>query len=267
MTTNKMTNFVERADQRAERWLEERIAAEAHPHVTPLSLLTIIALLALGVLGIISPAFWGGVAPLYIGTLLIIAGASYALMAIEWPGLLTKAMLLTVGGLGIASGILMYFSPSIGLYVFSLILGLYFLFEGVMKIFCFPRYSTISYAFMFISGLISAGLGIVIAWVSAIDIPWVPGFLFGIDLCLGAIAFFLVLMAANSEYLKWRANRREAMAQATLGQESGNVNVNSGQSHSTLGQTVNPNASYTSATSGNTTGSSTASTPNRIGGR
>lgn len=264
MTTNKMTNFVERADQRAERWLEERVAAEAHPHVTPLSLLTIIALLALGVLGIISPAFWGGVAPLYIGTLLIIAGASFALMAIEWPGLLTRTMLLTVGGLGIAAGILMYYSPNIGLYVFSLILGLYFLFEGVMKIFCFPRYSTISYAVMFVSGLISAGLGIVIAWVSAIDIPWVPGFLFGIDLCIGAVAFFLVLMAANCEYLRWRANRREAIAQATQGQESGNANVNPTQGT----QTINPNASYTSATSGNNVGgTSTTTSANRFGGR
>lgn len=215
-TNNKVCSFMDQADRRAEQWIENRLVSVEHPHVTPLSIMTLIVLLALGVLGIISPAFYGAVAPTYIGTLLIIAGATFGLMAIEWPGALNRAMLISVGGLAIASGILMYFSPYIGLYVFSLILGLYFLFEGVMKIFSFPRYSGLTYSFMFISGLISAGLGIVIAWISAIDITWVPGFLFGIDLCIGAVAFFLTLMSAQSRYDAWLKNRNAAaMVSAT----------------------------------------------------
>ncbi|MBR0239215.1 MAG: DUF308 domain-containing protein, partial [Thermoguttaceae bacterium] len=171
---------------------------------------TIIVLLALGVLGIISPAFFGAVAPMYIGTLMIIAGATFILMSFEWPPALNRVMLATVGCLGIASGILMYFTPTIGLFVFSLILGLYFLFEGVMKLFSFPRYSTFSYTFMFISGIISAGLGIVIVWISAFDVPWVSGFLFGIDLCIGSIAFFLTLLSAQSVYDARLKNRNTA---------------------------------------------------------
>ncbi len=210
MTTNNKVCFMDQADRRVEQWVENRIAIADHPHVTPLSLLTLIVLLALGVLGVISPAFYGSIAPTYIGTLLIIAGATFGLMSFEWPGALNRTMLVTVGALAIASGILMYFSPNIGLYVFSLILGLYFLFEGVMKIFSFPRFSAFSYSFMFVSGLISAGLGIVIAWISAIDIPWVPGFLFGIDLCVGAIAFFLTLVSAQRKYDAWLKNRNAA---------------------------------------------------------
>ena len=209
-TNNTVYSIMEKADRRAEEWIENRLAGTEHPHVTPLSLMTIIVLLALGVLGIISPAFFGAVAPLYIGTLMIIAGATFILMSFEWPPALNRVMLACVGGLGIASGILMYFTPSIGLFVFSLILGLYFLFEGVMKLFSFPRYSTFSYTFMFISGIISAGLGIVIAWISAFDVPWVSGFLFGIDLCIGSIAFFLTLLSAQSAYDARLKNRNAA---------------------------------------------------------
>lgn len=209
-TNNTVYSIMEKADRRAEEWIENRLAGTEHPHVTPLSLMTIIVLLALGVLGIISPAFFGAVAPMYIGTLMIIAGATFILMSFEWPPALNRVMLACVGGLGIASGILMYFTPSIGLFVFSLILGLYFLFEGVMKLFSFPRYSTFSYTFMFISGIISAGLGIVIAWISAFDVPWVSGFLFGIDLCIGSIAFFLTLLSAQSAYDARLKNRNAA---------------------------------------------------------
>ncbi len=209
-TNNTVYSIMEKADRRAEEWIENRLAGMEHPHVTPLSLMTIIVLLALGVLGIISPAFFGAVAPMYIGTLMIIAGATFILMSFEWPPALNRVMLACVGGLGIASGILMYFTPSIGLFVFSLILGLYFLFEGVMKLFSFPRFSTFSYTFMFISGIISAGLGIVIAWISAFDVPWVSGFLFGIDLCIGSIAFFLTLLSAQSAYDARLKNRNAA---------------------------------------------------------
>ena len=209
-TNNTVYSIMEKADRRAEEWIENRLAGMEHPHVTPLSLMTIIVLLALGVLGIISPAFFGAVAPMYIGTLMIIAGATFILMSFEWPPALNRVMLACVGGLGIASGILMYFTPNIGLFVFSLILGLYFLFEGVMKLFSFPRYSTFSYTFMFISGIISAGLGIVIAWISAFDVPWVSGFLFGIDLCIGSIAFFLTLLSAQSVYDASLKNRNAA---------------------------------------------------------
>ena len=209
-TNNTVYSIMEKADRRAEEWIENRRAGTEHPHVTPLSLMTIIVLLALGVLGIISPAFFGAVAPMYIGTLMIIAGATFILMSFEWPPALNRVMLACVGGLGIASGILMYFTPSIGLFVFSLILGLYFLFEGVMKLFSFPRFSTFSYTFMFISGIISAGLGIVIAWISAFDVPWVSGFLFGIDLCIGSIAFFLTLLSAQSAYDARLKNRNAA---------------------------------------------------------
>ena len=63
---------------------------------------------------------------------------------------------------------------------------------------------------MFISGIISAGLGIVIAWISAFDVPWVSGFLFGIDLCIGSIAFFLTLLSAQSAYDASLKNRNAA---------------------------------------------------------
>lgn len=242
-TNNSVYSVIEKADRRAEEWIENRLAGTEHPHVTPLSLMTIIVLLALGVLGIISPAFFGAVAPTYIGTLMIIAGATFIMMSFEWPPALNRVMLASVGCLGIASGILMYFSPSIGLYVFSLILGLYFLFEGVMKLFSFPRYSTFSYSFMFISGIISAGLGIVIAWISAFDVPWVSGFLFGIDLCIGAIAFFLTLLSAQSTYDAWLKNRNAT--------EMSSIETDTTTSRpAAVSSTTTSSTSSTSATSG-----------------
>ena len=157
-----------------------------------------ILMILFGFIIIIFPVAGTFTIELLFGVLLLVAGLAQVVMAFQarkWAGFLLS---LIVGLLYLLAGIALLFQPLAGAVTLTLLLGIFLLMVGLLKLgLSFklkPRYH---HEWLMFDGLLSLLLGILIlmAWPS--DSLWVLGLLFGINVLFSGLSFLMLSHASG----------------------------------------------------------------------
>lgn len=132
------------------------------------------------------------------GILLILMGACEVVLSFMSKGWKGFVFLLLGGLLSLLFGALLLFNPLQGVLALTMLLGLFFLVQGALKlvksIMLKPDYH---WEWIFFDGVITVMLGLLVllAWPS--DARWVIGLFFGIDVFFSGLSFLMLSMAAK----------------------------------------------------------------------
>jgi uncharacterized membrane protein HdeD (DUF308 family) len=155
-----------------------------------------VLLILFGFIMIIFPVAGTFTLEILFGILLLIAGLAHVVMSFmakKWSGFFIT---LFAGILYVIIGLLLLTYPLKGIITITLLLGIFLLIAGVLKIALSSKIGAHNEWLVF-DGVITILLGllILIAWPS--DSLWVVGLLFGIDMLFAGISFLLLSSAAN----------------------------------------------------------------------
>ena len=167
-------------------------AAAVKQLTTPTTTLGVI-LIVLGVLAIASPLLSGVAIALLLGGLILIYGVMrllYAFKATDWG---TGVVRFLSGGISIVCGALVLAHPLLGLSFLSLLLGIFFVAEGISKLALSlqlrPRRG---WVWTLLDGLIAFVLAAVILSEWPISGTWVIGLLVGINMLFSGLAVVML---------------------------------------------------------------------------
>jgi uncharacterized membrane protein HdeD (DUF308 family) len=151
-----------------------------------------------GVLAIVVPLVAGIAVTIFFGWLLVFAGLAH--LAFGWQTRSTGEVLweLLVGVVYILVGGYLLFSPAVGLVSLTLGLAIYLFAEGVLEfILAFRLRPTPGFGWLFVDGIITLILAILIwkTWPSST--AWVIGTLVGISILFSGIARLMLSLAAR----------------------------------------------------------------------
>jgi uncharacterized membrane protein HdeD (DUF308 family) len=160
-----------------------------------------IALIVLGIAAISTPQLTTLATELFIGWILVIGGVVQAVNALysrRWGGFF---LALLVGVLYLVVGLLLLSYPLRGVLALTLVLGMFFLIEGAMKI-------TISFALSPLGnwGLVLASgiASLIIAFLILANWPstaaWAIGLLLGLDLLFSGTSMAAVALSARRAF-------------------------------------------------------------------
>ncbi len=159
-----------------------------------LSVLMIVA----GILGIILPPVAGIVATVFFGWLLVFCGLAHLVFAWHTRG--TGALLweLLIGIAYIAAGVYLLMNPLAGMLSLTLALAIYLFAEGVLEfIIGFRARGMPGAAWLFVDGLITLVLAILIWRTWPFNAAWVLGTLLGISILFSGVARLTISLAAR----------------------------------------------------------------------
>lgn len=148
-----------------------------------------ILLVILGILAIVIPQFFSRGIEVVIGVLLILSGLVMGFRAFGGRGLPEAVLLVVLAVIAIIAGIFLLAYPWQGLLAITVILAIYFLIEGISKLFLAAklRHSTF-FTWYLLSGLISIALAIIVWAGWPYSSYWLLGLLVGINLIFFGIA-------------------------------------------------------------------------------
>jgi uncharacterized membrane protein HdeD (DUF308 family) len=153
--------------------------------------LTGIILCVLGVISLITPAVAGTAVVLVIGSLLLFGGFLYLFQSSQVGDTSGKMMHIILGILMILGGFGIVSHPLFGLSFLTLMMAMFFLFEGTWKIvMSFSMRPAAGWGQVLFSGIISLLLGGLIWGEWPLSGLWAVGTLLGVDLLL--TGFFLI---------------------------------------------------------------------------
>jgi len=154
-----------------------------------------IILILLGTAAILAPFVFSYAIKVMIGWLLLAGGVFqivHAFQARKWKGALLHSLAAL---LYLAAGVYLLAFPLRGLFTLTLILAIFFMAEGFLKIILSIQIrSQGQWGWLLFSGLISLGLGILIYNDLPSSAAWAIGLLVGINLIF--LGWSLVMMAA-----------------------------------------------------------------------
>lgn len=148
-----------------------------------------VVLTALGVLAIVFPFYTGIAVELLFGGLLLagaIAQGFHAIGAQRWSGVFAE---LGLGALYLIAGLVLLSNPLLGLATLTLILGAFFLADGVVEIYmAWTVRPESNWVGLLLSGALSLALAglILVGWPSTA--LWAVGLLFGVNLMATGVA-------------------------------------------------------------------------------
>ena len=159
-----------------------------------------VLLALLGIVAILSP-FVSGVALTLVFGALLVAGAVFqtasAFAARKWSGFLFAVLL---AALYAVAGVVLLVNPTLGLVTLTLLLGVYFLAEGVIELLMGLRIRANSnWGWMLFSGVVSLLLSSLILLEFPTSAAWAVGLLFGVNLLTSGVAMASLAMAATPE--------------------------------------------------------------------
>lgn len=183
-----------------------RIGPEGEPGVQSLAanrtLVMVVGVLIalLGLVAILSP-FVSGIALTLVFGALLVAGAIFhtasAFAARGWSGFAFGVLLAILYGV---AGVALLANPSLGLVTLTLLLGIYFLVEGVVQLLMGLRVRANSnWGWMLFSGIVSLLLSSLILMEFPSSAAWAVGLLFGVNLLTTGVAMASLAMAATPE--------------------------------------------------------------------
>ncbi|MEQ8851014.1 DUF308 domain-containing protein [Gimesia sp.] len=153
--------------------------------------MTGIILCVLGVISLITPAVAGTAVVLVIGSLLMFGGFLYLFQTSQAGDTSGKMMHIILGVLMILGGFGIISHPLFGLSFLTLMMAMFFLFEGTWKVLMsFSLKPAAGWGQVLFSGLISLLLGGLIWAEWPLSGLWAVGTLLGVDLLL--TGFFLI---------------------------------------------------------------------------
>ena len=153
--------------------------------------MTGIILCVLGVISLITPAVAGTAVVLVIGSLLMLGGFLYLFQTSQAGDTSGKMMHIILGVLMILGGFGIISHPLFGLSFLTLMMAMFFLFEGTWKVLMsFSLKPAAGWGQVLFSGLISLLLGGLIWAEWPLSGLWAVGTLLGVDLLL--TGFFLI---------------------------------------------------------------------------
>ncbi|QDU50197.1 HdeD family acid-resistance protein [Gimesia panareensis] len=153
--------------------------------------LTGIILIVLGVISLITPAVAGTAVVLVIGSLLLFGGFLYLFQSSQVGDSSGKMMHIILGILMILGGFGIISHPLFGLSFLTLMMAMFFLFEGTWKIvMSFSMRPAAGWGQVLFSGIISLLLGGLIWGEWPLSGLWAVGTLLGVDFLL--TGFFLM---------------------------------------------------------------------------
>jgi uncharacterized membrane protein HdeD (DUF308 family) len=142
-----------------------------------------IALIALGVVAVLTPAVAGSALVIVIGIILLMAGSIPIVRELKAEASMEKAVGLTLGIITALTGIAVIGHPLFGLAFLTLLLVIYFVVEGVWKIVVSFRYKPATgRKWLLASGVLSLILGLLIWKQWPVSGLWAVGVLVGINL-------------------------------------------------------------------------------------
>ena len=142
-----------------------------------------IALIALGVVAILTPAAAGSAVVVVIGIILLAAGVAAAVRGLQAPTAMEKVLGLVVGVVTALAGVAVLGHPLFGLSLLTLLLAGYFVADGVCKIVVSFRFRPASgWLWLLISGGVSLVLGVLIWSQWPMSGLWAVGVLVGLNL-------------------------------------------------------------------------------------
>lgn len=149
-----------------------------------------IAFLGLGALAMLAPLAAGIAVELLVGALIVVSGAAqlgFAFRARSWGlGILT----FLLGGLSVAAGLLMLAHPLLGLTFLTLVMGAWFVADGLVRIgFAFRLRPRQGWAWPLLGGGASVLLAFLILSEWPLSGTWAVGLLTGIQLLFTGFAF------------------------------------------------------------------------------
>ena len=140
-------------------------------------------LIVLGVLALGAPLFTGRVIEIWVGANILIAGLCQIVAALKTRGWQHGLPGFLVGSIGLIGGSILLVHPMLGLAIFTLILAIYFLVEGLGKIILALQVKPIpGWGWMLFSGAITLLLGLMIWRQWPLSGAWAIGTLVGINI-------------------------------------------------------------------------------------
>ena len=129
------------------------------------------------------------VSVLFIGAMMIVAGAAHIIHAFRVRAWGEFALWLLTGLLYTAAGVLVVYNPLLGASVFTLFIGFMLIASGVMRIVvAFRLRGTDGWVWMVLAGLVTLLLGLIITLHWPVDSLWVLGMFLGIDLIFSGVS-------------------------------------------------------------------------------
>lgn len=155
-----------------------------------------ILLIILGIVAIILPFYATLSVELVIGWILLLGGVVQlykSIKTIKEPG---GAISLAAAIIYIAVGVLMLIYPLTGILTLTLLVGIFFLLEGIAKIaFSFELKPAQNWGWLLISGIIALLMSGIILWGWPETALWVIGLLVGINMVF--FGFSLLALVSN----------------------------------------------------------------------
>ena len=136
---------------------------------------------------------------LFFGWLLIIAGAFEAIQAFwqpKWGGLFLHLM---VGILAVVVGFHLVSSPAAGALVLTLIMAIYFMVIGIFRIVTAIWVRFPNWGWVFLSGVITFVLGVLIKSQWPMSGLWIIGLFIGIDFIFSGWSYIMLALAAGKQ--------------------------------------------------------------------
>ena len=158
-----------------------------------------ILLIVLGTAAIIFPVAASFAIATLLGIILVIGGIAHAvhgIMARQWSGFIWQMLTALIY---MAAGILLLVYPLTGVVTLTLLLGIFLLIAGSVRIMMSALYRPLRlWGWMLASGVLALVLGVLILvqWPSSSD--WVIGLIVGIDLLFSGWSVLALSLAARA---------------------------------------------------------------------
>ncbi|NLE36988.1 MAG: HdeD family acid-resistance protein [Pirellulaceae bacterium] len=167
-----------------------------------------IGLVVLGALAMVLPGLATFGVAITLGWLLVVGGALHGVHAFyvrNWSGFLLQGVMAFMY---LMIGFLVLANPVESVFLLTLIVAVFFLFEGAMKVFLsFQVRPAQNWAWLLVSGILAFVLsGIILAgWPG--DSIWVIGLLVGINILFSGCATIMLAMGAKGSSDLWCRDR------------------------------------------------------------
>lgn len=155
-----------------------------------------IALLALGVILLVSPVAAGNLVVRIVALVLTVAGVVAFIQAFRSVGSIQRTVTMVLGAIVAVLGLLVWFNPQVGTGFLTALLMGFFLVDGGWKLMMAPRFRPLpAWRWLLLSGIVSLLFVGLLWWQWPVAAAWVIGVLVGLDLC-GAGATMILLALA-----------------------------------------------------------------------
>ena len=140
-----------------------------------------IGLIVTGVLAILAPLLAGLAIAMSIGVLLLLAGALRTTFAVQAERGSARFHGFLAGGVALLCGAIMLFRPGAGLAFLTILLAIWFAFDGVVKIsLAFQLRPDFGWGWTLLSGALTLALGLAVFFRWPLSGNWLIGTMVGI---------------------------------------------------------------------------------------